>query len=332
MVMQNCTGSNAGNAMIFGATDTTMPLGSQDVLSPVTWDGGKAFFAVLRDAANELLAMHDVAPRVVRYVASMQKWLITQAIVALHFERKHDEMRPPLTAGALIEFFGLAPPFSKNTLTAHLAEMAAYSLLVPQESTDRRVRPLQLSTYGEAMIRQWLASHLSALDRLDGGERASWFEGDQRLLARIHPIVVRSLIFDPAWAQPPASVSLFVRTESGSNILHELICRVPAGLRDIDRPICLGPLRASDVSTRHTLSRGHVQRVFTRAKSEGLLAWSLPGNRGDLFVSQGLLHDYIGWQTIKFRAISVAYRQTLEDLSYTSDATSNSCATQHLTA
>ena len=42
------------------------------------------------------------APRVVRYVASMQKWLITQAIVALHFERKYDEARPPLTAGSLI--------------------------------------------------------------------------------------------------------------------------------------------------------------------------------------------------------------------------------------
>lgn len=271
----------------------------------MTSSGGAAFFAVLRDAAKELLAMHDVAPRVVRYVASMQKWLITQAIVALHFERKHDEMRPPLTAGALIEFFAAQPPFSKNTLTAHLAEMAAYGLLVPQESRDRRVRPLQLSAYGERLIGQWLASHLSALDRLDGGDRASRFDSDQRLLARIHPLVARSLVFDPGWAQPPASVDLFVRSESGSNILHELICRVPASLEGFDRLTCLGPLPASDISTRHTLSRGHVQRVFARAKSEGLLVWSLPGNRGDLFVSQTLLRDYIQWQAIKFRAISV---------------------------
>lgn len=289
-----------------------MPLGSQDVLSPMTWSGGSAFFAVLRDAAKELLAMHDVAPRVVRYVASMQKWRITQAIVALHFERKHDETRPPLTAGALIEFFAPHLPFSKNTLTAHLAEMAAYGLLIPQESKDRRVRPLQLSAYGETMIGQWLASHLTALDRLDGGNRASGFNSDQRLLARIHPLVARSLVFDPAWAQPPASVDLFVRTESGSNILHELICRVPADLEGFDRPACLGPLPAGDVSNRHTLSRGHVQRVFARAKSEGLLVWSLPGNRGDLFVSQTLLNDYIRWQAIKFRAISGACGQAQE--------------------
>ncbi|MGO4839032.1 hypothetical protein AB4144_42980, partial [Rhizobiaceae sp. 2RAB30] len=200
-----------------------------------------------------------VAPRVVRYVASMQKWMITQAIVAHHFERKHDEACPPLTAGALIEFFAGQQPFSKNTLTAHLAEMHAYGLLVSLESRDRRVKPLELSSYGEVMISQWLESHLSALDRLDGGGRASRLVADPRLLAYVHPQAVRALVFDPAWSEPPASVDLFVRTESGSNILHELICRLPDSIRDTDQPVCLGPLHASEVSTRHTLSRGHVQ-------------------------------------------------------------------------
>ncbi|MGF6159433.1 hypothetical protein M2267_004705 [Ensifer sp. KUDG1] len=314
MVMQQWMGSNAGDAISRGATDTIMPLGSQDAFSPIAPLEGSAFLAVLRDAAKELLAMHDVAPRVVRYVASMQKWLITQAIIALHFERKRDETRSPLTAGALIEFFAPQLPFSKNTLTAHLAEMVAYGLLVPQESRDKRIRPLRLSAYGESMIGQWLASHLVALDRLDGGDRASRFEGDQRLLGRIHPLAVRSLAFDPGWAQPPASVDLFVRTETGSNILHELIGRVPAGLEVFDRPVCLGALAAGEVSNRHTLSRGHVLRVFARAKSHGLLVWSLPGNRGDLFVSETLLNDYVRWQAIKFAAISVAYRRAQEDL------------------
>lgn len=273
------------------------------------WGEGAAFLAVVRDAAAQLLAMHDVAPRVVRYLASMQKWMITQAIVALHFERKHDEACPPLTAGSLIAFFAGQQAFSKNTLTAHLAEMHAYGLLVSRESRDRRVKPLELSTYGEAMIGQWLESHLSALDRLDGGDRASSFVDDPRLLARVHPQAVRALVFDPAWSRPPASVDLFVRTESGSNILHELICRLPAGIHGMDRPVCLGPLHASEVSTRHTLSRGHVQRVFSRARSEGLLTWSLPGNQGDLFVTPTLLRDYARWQTVKFEAIDAAYEQ-----------------------
>lgn len=271
------------------------------------WRGDSIFFAVLRDAAEQLLAMHDTAPRVVRYVASMQKWLITQAIVALHFERKHDEARPPLTAGSLIDFFAEHQPFSKNTLTAHLAELRTYGLLVPLESRDKRVKPLQLSLYGEALVGQWLESHLSALDRMDGGNRAPTLTGNPHLLARIHPLAIRALVFDPAWAEPPASVDLFVRTESGSNILHELICRLPTDITSMADPIRLGPLHASEVSTRHTLSRGHVQRVFSRARAEGLLVWSLPGNQGDLFVSGRLLQDYARWQGVKFDAISEAY-------------------------
>ena len=281
------------------------------------------FLAVLRDAAEQLLAMHDLAPRVVRYVASMQKWLITQAIIALHFEHEHGPSRPPLTAGALIGFFAGSLPFSKNTLTAHLAEMRAYGLLVQGDSRDRRIKPLQLSGHGEALIGQWLESHLSALDRLEyfqqgnapeGGGRVLRLNSDPALLRRIHPLAIRALIRDRAWTQPPESVDLFVRTESGSNILHELICRLPAELADIedlDRPVCLGTLRASEISTRHTLSRGHVQRVFARAKSEGLLVWSLPGNQGQLSVSTLLLRDYARWQSVKFHAIATAYEQAV---------------------
>lgn len=288
---------------------TVRPMALKDEPSPVIFDERATSFAGIRDAAVELLAMHDIAPRVVRYVASMQKWLITQAIVALHLNRQADPTCPPLTAGALIDFFARQPIFSKNTLTAHLAEMRAYGLLIVQESTDRRVKPLHLSAYGETLIRKWLESHLAALDRLDGGSRRARFADDPGLLARIHPSAIQSLIFDPAWACPPTSVDLFVRTESGSNILHELICRLPAHLQNGDEPVCLGQLHASEISTRHTLSRGHVQKVFARARSQGLLTWGLPGNQGDLFVSRTLLWDYVRWQEVKFKAISAAYEQ-----------------------
>lgn len=84
--------------------------------------------------------MHDIAPRLVSYVASMQKWLITQAIVAFHFKRQTDPTCPPLTAGALIEFFAPQPVFNKNTLTAHLAEKRTYGLVIPLTSCFFQVR------------------------------------------------------------------------------------------------------------------------------------------------------------------------------------------------
>ncbi|WP_137129066.1 hypothetical protein [Rhizobium sp. FY34] len=272
------------------------------------------FLRILRQAALKLLAMHDEAPRTVRYVASMQKWLITQAITAIHFERRQDDSLPPLTARTLIDFFAAQPLFSKNTLTAHLAEMRAYGLLIDQETHDRRAKPLGLSGYSERMISQWLESHLEGLDQLDGGNRSTTFKGEPRLLLHMQPIVVRTLVFDPQWSRPPASVDLFVKTESGSNILHDLICRLPEDMPEDGAPLCLGAVRASEISTRHTLSRGHVQRVFARAKSQDLLVWSLPANRGDLSVSQQLVRDYASWQAVKFAAIANAYDKGLRNL------------------
>ncbi|WP_066182645.1 hypothetical protein [Hoeflea olei] len=267
---------------------------------------GPAFVDVLREAAEKLLAMHDRAPRIVRYVASMQKWLITQTIIALHFEHKLAPARPPLTATSLVGFFAERPLYSRNTLIAHLAEMRAYGLVTERRNGDGRVRPLFLSGEAEALIGQWLAAHLSALDRLDGGDSASWLAADPQRTGMVQPLAARSLLSDPGWVHPPASVDLFVRTETGSNILHDLICRLPSGAASEDRPFCLGALHASEISRRHTLSRGHVQRVFSRARAEGLLVWSQSGNRGELFVSQALIRDYTAWQARKFLAIAAA--------------------------
>ncbi len=81
MVMRHWMGRNAGGGRYNAcATNKPMPLGPKDDFNPMTWSSGSTFFAVLREAAEELLAKHDVAPRVVRYVASMQKWLCRLAL------------------------------------------------------------------------------------------------------------------------------------------------------------------------------------------------------------------------------------------------------------
>ena len=51
--------------------------------------------------------------------------------------------------------------------------------------------------------------------------------------------------------------------------------------------------------------------MFSRARAEELLVWSLPGNQGDLYVSPVLLQDYARWQSVKFDAIAGAFRQGL---------------------
>jgi len=65
---------------------TGRPLAWKDEASLVIFDEQTTSFAATRDAAGELLTMHEIAPRGVCHVPSVQKRLITQAIVALHLK------------------------------------------------------------------------------------------------------------------------------------------------------------------------------------------------------------------------------------------------------
>lgn len=265
------------------------------------------FGEALRDLALRLVAMHDIAPRIVRYTASLQKWLLTQAILTLCFEHKIDGSRPGLTAAKLVDFFVESNIASRNTAVAHLAEMRSYKLLLDAEwAGDKRLRPLILSETAEDLIRQWFDGHLKSLDRLDGGRRHHLSMAEPSLLYFAHPRATRRLFEEPAWCSPPESVATFVRTESGSNILHDLIARLPEEELPQGR-ITIGTLRISEITSRYIISNSHAQRVFARARDLAVLGWQGPGNRGDLWVSSQLVSDYRRWQAVKFAALEEAF-------------------------
>jgi hypothetical protein len=274
--------------------------------------GNPRFAWALRDAALELIALHDKAPRIVRYVANLQKWLLTQAIIALHFEHATDPTRPGLNAANLIEFLVNNCVASKNTAVAHLAEMRNYRLLIELPSTaDKRVRPLQIADIAEDLIRQWFNGHLKSLDLLDGGTRHEQSLSNPRLLSYAHPKLARRLFCHPGWCEPPETVSTFVRTESGSNILHDLISRLSPE-RALEVRIPIGPLRISELTKRYIISRSHAQRVFARARELDILGWEWPGNRGSFWLSEALVRDYRCWQAVKFSAIDEAFQWAVE--------------------
>jgi hypothetical protein len=122
------------------------------------------FGGALRDAALKLVAIHDEAPRIVRYVANMQKWLLTQAILALYFEHLTDPSRPGLTAANLVAFLVDNNVASKNTAVAHLGEMRNYGLLLDVAGAGgRRSRPLKVADIAERLIREWFDGHLRTI-------------------------------------------------------------------------------------------------------------------------------------------------------------------------
>ncbi|MCJ8152011.1 MULTISPECIES: hypothetical protein [Shinella] len=268
------------------------------------------FGEALRRAAYHMIAMHDAAPRIVRYTANLQKWLLTQTIIALHFEHLVDSSQPELTAARLIEFMVNKSIASKNTAVAHLSEMRNYQLVVDGvRCSDKRARPLIVSALAETLIRQWFEGHLHSLDTLDQAGRLEISRGDPTLMSRVHPRAIRHLLTNPAWCNPPESVATFVWTESGSNILHDLIART-AATTPLEAPIWVGPLRLTEITNRYIISRSHAQRVFARARELGIVGWELPGNSGSFWISPKLINDYRAWQAVKFAALDEAFTWT----------------------
>jgi hypothetical protein len=261
----------------------------------------------LKDAALKLLAMHDAAPRIVRYTADMKRWLLTQSILAFHFQRVTSPSHPGLTAANLNAFIANRKVASKNTAFAHLAEMRNYGLLVDTgESGDRRIRQLRISETAETLIREWFNEHLKSLDMLDQGTRLSRSSADRRLLWYAQPRMAQSLFHDPDWTSPPQTVETFVRTGSGSNILHDLMSRL-APEKELETRMPIGPLRIGEFFKRYAISRTHARRLFERAHVLEAGGWDLSGDSGDFWLSAELILDYRHWQAVKFAAIDEAF-------------------------
>ena len=265
----------------------------------------------LRDAALTLIAMHDVSPRIVRYTADLKRWLLTQAILAFHFERVTAPTRPGLTAASLLAFIAENRIVSKNTAVAHLAEMRHYGLLLDTEQTeDKRLRRLKIADIAEALIREWFDGHLKSLDMLDHGSRFAQSSNNQQLLWHAQPRMSRRLFEDPSWSAPPETVEAFVRTASGSNILHDLMSRLPPE-KIPDTKASIGPLRVGDLAKRYIISRSHAQRVLARARALNIVGWEHSGTAGDFWISETLVRHHRRWQAAKFAAIDEAFHWAL---------------------
>lgn len=271
----------------------------------------RKFPAALHESSKKLLDLHNVAPRTARYVANIPKWLLTQGIVLLHFERLLDKSAPSLTIASLLNLLNNnnVKAVSKNTAVSHLAEMRMYGLLSDDVTTQsRRSRPLILAEAGEVLVRKWFEGHLHSLDCLDGGNRFASLLKKPELLHSTHPQAIRTLLTEKAWSDPPKIIATFAWVESGSNILHDLFLRVPPRL-DLPERIWVGPVRASNITSNYIISRSHGQRLIARARELELLGWEKAGNGGALWISRELIDAYRLWQAHKYAAIKDAWER-----------------------
>jgi len=279
------------------------------------------FIRCMDGASTDLLGVHRVLPREVRYLADIQRWLLSHATLAVHFEHRIDPARPPLAATGLLTFLQDSPVASRNTVVAFLNEMRRSRLVEPLDSEDRRRRALLATPYAEELIRKYIDIHLRALDIIDGGHRYQLSCEEPALLFHVQPLIARLLLRQKDWCDPPESVANFAKADSGSNILHDLMSATPSEWGDRER-VWIGPITSKRISDRYLISQSHTARIFARAREKGLLGWEFSANRGNCWLSAGLIRDYRDWQAVKFSTMSQAVRLGVERMTSATLATS----------
>jgi hypothetical protein len=259
----------------------------------------------LSQAAQELLEIHRTIPREVRYVADVQKFILSQAAMALHYEHVLDRHVPGLTPSHLLKFLGDKPIASKNTILAFLMEMRHYRFVEAIETADRRSRAFRATPHTEELMRIYFDIHLRALDAIDGGTRHAISLADPGFLHIAQPRFARLMLLAESWWSPPKTIAAFVKSDSGSSVVHDLVSRV-TGHEIGSEPINVGRVSPTEVAKRYVVSQTHTVRLFARARSDGLISWEKNISRGDCWVSPELVRAYRLWAAMKFAAMSEA--------------------------
>lgn len=265
------------------------------------------FRICLSASATELLATHGEIPREVRYVADLQKWLLSQATLALHFRHQTDPLAPQLSPSALLRSLEGTGVASRNTISAFLQEMVHYGLAAPCPSPDRRQRSLIATPLAEALISRWTSTHITALDRIDQGTRAAFLAENPAMIRDIQPRMTQLLLADAAWLQPKASVGLFTHANQGSNLLHHILSHLPWDITT--EWVAVGRITARDLAAHYLISQTHIARLLHSAEQAGLLRWPDPDRRGPCEAAAHLVQDYRAWQAAKFAALSTAFKE-----------------------
>lgn len=256
----------------------------------------------IRTLALHLRAAYNDNPRIARLLSAHQKWLMTQAGMALNLRNKPHGF----TVAQLRELVTDNGIASRNTVQNYLdqLEFYRYSERVPPLTVrPRRYRATAISE--QSMVR-WYTANLAALDGMDGGMRAAQMMARPELAFHAQPIAALNCIADKAWVEPPERVGLFLWTEAGALVMDEFISRIEDAGRQNDR-IDIGYVDARALASEFMMSRTHLQRLLNKAAEQGTMGWHDDSIRSGMWFSRDFLDEYCNWQAIKFVYVNDAF-------------------------
>lgn len=281
-----------------------------------------AFIKGLSDLAQTLRGVFAEGPRLAKMLAAHQRWLLSQAGMALHLENGE----AGLTIASLRELitpYGIA---SRNTVQNFLEQLEIYRFIEVVGKNGRyyprRYRATEMS---EQTMFRWYAVNLMVVDGLDGGKRVAQLIGNPELFRLSHPRAIRNCIESKAWREPPASVSMFMWTEGGGLVVDDFIARVKNADVTQER-IDIGYVNAPELASEFMMSRTHLQRMMRKAMDAGFMGWTDDAPRSGIWLSRQFLQDYAAWQAVKIANVNNAFISALESQGINaalSDATQN---------
>lgn len=266
--------------------------------------------AALAGLSAQLRQQYLQNPRLGRTLASHQRWLLSQATLALHFEYDSADKTSGLTVGRLRELVTVTSAASRNTVLNFMEEMRHYRYVQdvphPQGARSRR-RRIVVTELATDAIHHWLLANLNILDMLDGGSRAQRLRDEPHLLHIVQPRAARACLADPRWVDPTDHVGLFQWTEGGALAMDELVIRCAQTTADEEGRHSVGPINIRLLADQFLMSHTHLQRLFRKAAEAGVVGWTGARRKADLWVAASFLAEYRAWQAIKLSHVDAAF-------------------------
>ncbi|MFA7415273.1 MAG: hypothetical protein WC048_12370 [Rhizobium sp.] len=264
------------------------------------------FMMALRFLAEELRSVYDGNPRLARFLASHQRWLLSQAAFALYLEYDPAIPQTGLTTARLRDMITGVNAASRNTVLNFLDQLQSYRFIRVADDPNKRPRRFEATEVCENAMFHWVTANLASLDHVDGGSRARVLLARPELFRLVQPRVARRAIDDSHWREPPRRVAMFLWTEAGGLVMDELVRRIIAPITGADR-YDLGRVDARAMAQQFMMSRTHLQRLLRKAVDEGCLQWHDERKKTHLWFSRDFLEEYIGWQAVKFALVDEAF-------------------------
>ncbi len=255
--------------------------------------------------------MFSENPRLTSIFASQQRWLMAQAGLALHYDRDPADPATGLYAGRFVSTAVAHGIASRNTAAAFVQEMLVYRFVrYCDNPPDHRTRPLEPTETAYKAVWKWLNAHLTILDGLDGGSRASLVAYGDPLFALVQPRIAQGILQNHAVRNPGATFSLFTWANSGGVVMDYLISRIT----DFDpnkARIDIGPISAGEICERYAISKTHLKRLMNKASGMGSLGMDQHTGKSHFWLSQGFIREYWNYQAEKFAIIDAALAQAI---------------------